>query len=671
MTRIPAEWRKVIDIDLNGVFYCCKAIAPVMVEAGYGRIVNTASIAGKEGNPNAAHYSAAKAGVIALTKSLGKELAAHDIAVNCITPAAAKTAIFDQVEQYHIDYMLSKIPARPLRDRGRDRQHGRLARLRREQLHHRRRIRPLRRPRHLLGPPARPVWNQFPLHGVRSMCGERTAENGAGRMGEQIDERPGTETPRPRVKVRAWQLTGLFIVTAIVVLALARDFLMPVILAFLLALVFKPLTRRMARIGIPPGICAVLVVGALTVGIAYSVIVLSGQVSSWVTRAPQIAYEVETKLQELVRPVSDLAEAGKKIDEMTETEPEPDAQKVKVKDDGILVRVANMAPTIFAQLVFVLVLLFFLLSSGDMFYEKLVHVIPRFKDKRRAVTIAFEIERSLGRYLSTIALINAGLGLSVGLVMWAIGMPTPALFGLAAFLLNFIPYFGALIGIALSVLVGFVAFPGAWWAVAAGASYLLLTAIEGQLVTPTALGRTLNLNTVVVFLSIAFWAWLWSVVGMIIAVPILVVVRVFAEHIDGLRPVGDFLSARGEEVEDPEDRGRTGLTPVARSLPRSRTPLVHLAARGNGRVQLSETAEFQIKRINEISLMARTTWFGLLAYLAFVGVTLLGVEDADFFVPSRQTQLPLVNVSDPDRGASSCSPRCSWPRSTSTCTSNS
>ncbi len=106
----PAEWKRVVDIDLNGVFHCCKAIVPHMVEGGYGRIVNTASIAGKEGNPNAAHYSAAKAGVIALTKSLGKELAAHDIAVNCITPAAAKTAIFDQVEQYHIDYMLSKIP---------------------------------------------------------------------------------------------------------------------------------------------------------------------------------------------------------------------------------------------------------------------------------------------------------------------------------------------------------------------------------------------------------------------------------------------------------------------------------------------------------------------------------------------------------------------------------
>ncbi|MCH2395090.1 SDR family NAD(P)-dependent oxidoreductase [Oceanibaculum sp.] len=111
VTEYPVEeWKRVIDIDLNGVFHCCKAVVPGMVARGYGRIVNTASIAGKEGNPNAGAYSAAKAGVIALTKSLGKELASHDIAVNCITPAAAKTRIFDQMTQTHIDYMLQKIP---------------------------------------------------------------------------------------------------------------------------------------------------------------------------------------------------------------------------------------------------------------------------------------------------------------------------------------------------------------------------------------------------------------------------------------------------------------------------------------------------------------------------------------------------------------------------------
>ena len=104
------EWKKVIDIDLSGVFYCCKTTVPHFIKNNYGRIVNISSIAGKEGNPNAMPYSAAKAGVIALTKSLGKELAENNISVNCVTPAPAKTRIFDQITQEHIDYMLSKIP---------------------------------------------------------------------------------------------------------------------------------------------------------------------------------------------------------------------------------------------------------------------------------------------------------------------------------------------------------------------------------------------------------------------------------------------------------------------------------------------------------------------------------------------------------------------------------
>lgn len=104
------DWRRVMRVNLDGPFICCKALVPAMIANKYGRIVNIASIAGKEGNPNAAHYSASKAGVIALTKSLGKELAAHDILANAVTPAAAKTAIFDQMTQQHIDFMLSKIP---------------------------------------------------------------------------------------------------------------------------------------------------------------------------------------------------------------------------------------------------------------------------------------------------------------------------------------------------------------------------------------------------------------------------------------------------------------------------------------------------------------------------------------------------------------------------------
>jgi 2-dehydro-3-deoxy-L-rhamnonate dehydrogenase (NAD+) len=119
----PDDWRRVIDVDLMSVFYCCRAIVPVMLQQKYGRIVTISSVAGKEGNANASAYSTAKAGVIALTKSLGKELAGENIAVNCITPAAAKTRIFEQMSQAHLDWMLSKIP------RGRFLQIGELASL--------------------------------------------------------------------------------------------------------------------------------------------------------------------------------------------------------------------------------------------------------------------------------------------------------------------------------------------------------------------------------------------------------------------------------------------------------------------------------------------------------------------------------------------------------------
>jgi 2-dehydro-3-deoxy-L-rhamnonate dehydrogenase (NAD+) len=106
----PEDWRRIMSINLDGTWHCLRTAAPRMIEQGYGRIVTVASVAGKEGNPNASAYSASKAGVIALTKSMGKELAKHDIAVNCVTPAAARTRIFEQMKQEHIDFMLSKIP---------------------------------------------------------------------------------------------------------------------------------------------------------------------------------------------------------------------------------------------------------------------------------------------------------------------------------------------------------------------------------------------------------------------------------------------------------------------------------------------------------------------------------------------------------------------------------
>ena len=180
------------------------------------------------------------------------------------------------------------------------------------------------------------------------------------------------------------------------------------------------------------------------------------------------------------------------------------------------------------------------------------------RDKRGAYLALRQIEDSLGNYLGAITIINAGLGLAVGLTMWAWGMPGPLLFGIGAFLLNFIPYLGAITGVAISGIVALVVMPGLFWPAMVAASYLGLTSLEGQIITPYFVSRRLQMNTVVVFLGVALWAWLWSVIGMIIAVPVLVVIRVLAEHIPGWEKFGNFLA--GDEppalTDEDEDEAR-------------------------------------------------------------------------------------------------------------------
>jgi predicted PurR-regulated permease PerM len=189
-----------------------------------------------------------------------------------------------------------------------------------------------------------------------------------------------------------------------------------------------------------------------------------------------------------------------------------------------------------------------------MFYEKIVHAMPTFRDKRQAITIGYDIEQKLSRYLLTVTLINAGLGTSIGLAMALIGMPNPLLFGVLGFVLNYIPYLGLLCGAGFATIVGFITFDHAAYALVPGAVYIGLNAIEAQFVTPYLVGRRLEMNPVVVFLSIALWAWLWSIVGMLVAVPLLVAIRTFCDHVPRLHGVRDFLSSRGSEMRNDDSR---------------------------------------------------------------------------------------------------------------------
>lgn len=205
----------------------------------------------------------------------------------------------------------------------------------------------------------------------------------------------------------------------------------------------------------------------------------------------------------------------------------------------------GLGPAIVSQLFFTLIFLFFLLASGDLLYLRIVQSFDTLKEKRAAYEALREIEDSLGNYLGAITIINVGLGVASGLTMWALGMPSPLLWGIAAAVLNYVPYIGAALGYISAFVVALVVFDDVWWALLVGGAYFSLTAIEGQFITPYFVSRRLQLNTVVVFLTVALWAWLWSILGMVVAVPMLVVVRVLADHIPGLEKFGNFLA--GEE----------------------------------------------------------------------------------------------------------------------------
>lgn len=375
-------------------------------------------------------------------------------------------------------------------------------------------------------------------------------------MNDVTTEGPGGEPPQAATPassaklaspVPRWAVIGIFLLLLVGGLAYAQAFMLPVVLAFLLMLVFSPVRRFLDRRGVPSGVSAMLIVGSLVTLLAGGLLALATPVSEWIGNAPEIGREIEGKLRELRGAAEGMREAAEQVDQMASGEDTSDVQRVVVQEPGIAGSVALVAPAVLAQAVFTVVLLFFLLSSGDMIYEKIVHVAPTFKDKRLAVRIAHDVERKLSRYLFTITVINSGLGLAIGLAMWLLGMPNPLLFATIGFLFNFVPYVGALAGVAIAIIVGLVSLDEARDALLAGVTYFALTSIEGQLITPYFVGRSLRLNTVVVFLSVTLWAWLWSVVGMLVATPLLVTIRAFCEHIPALEPVGDFLSARGAE----------------------------------------------------------------------------------------------------------------------------
>ncbi|MDI6025531.1 AI-2E family transporter [Corticibacterium sp. UT-5YL-CI-8] len=339
-------------------------------------------------------------------------------------------------------------------------------------------------------------------------------------------------------------LTGLFILGTVYALYFSRDFILPVILAFLLALMLTPIVRFLRRRGIPEPLSATLLVlisVTLIFGAGYF---LSGPVIDLANNASSIGYRLTERLAELRHPFDRLMQISAEVQRATESTQEPGVQRVVMAQPGILSQAASNVLSAGTTAAITFVLSLFLMASGSMFYEKIVQSFARMSEKKRALRIVYDVEREISHYLLTVALINGGLGLAIGLGLWAIGMPNPAVWGVAAALLNFLPYIGAALTIILVAIISLITFPSIAFAMIAPAYVLTCNIIEGQFVTPVVVGRRLEINAVSIFIAVAFWSWLWGIIGALIAVPLLVVIKVFCDHFDSLRHIGNFLAAQ-------------------------------------------------------------------------------------------------------------------------------
>ncbi|WBU57101.1 AI-2E family transporter [Paracoccus sediminicola] len=396
--------------------------------------------------------------------------------------------------------------------------------------------------------------------------------------------------------VPGWAVVGIFLILLFNFITSAAAFLMPVTLGILLFFVFVPFRRMLGKIGLGAGISAAIVTIGMVVVVGVLGFFISGPISDIVEDSPRITQRLEDRVGTLRESMRPLEEAAAKIDEVTngdeatdaaentgeETTPPPVAppgeastaastvveasaeeegegsnQEITVNVDteeaSTLQTMASAGPAVAGQIVFTLFLLFFLLASGDLLYLKVVQSFDSLRDKRAAYMAMREIESALGSYLGAITIINAGLGVCIGLAMWFWEMPQPMLWGVAAFILNFIPYLGAVSGVAAAFVVALISFDDIYTPLMVAASYFGFTALEGQLITPYFVSRRLQLNTVVVFTTVALWAWLWSVLGMVVAVPMLVVLKVIADHIPGLEKLGNFLAGEAPPALEDED----------------------------------------------------------------------------------------------------------------------
>lgn len=350
-----------------------------------------------------------------------------------------------------------------------------------------------------------------------------------------------TELLQKPFDVRSVALTGLFILAILYTMYFTRSVLLPIVLALLLSYLLRPIIRALARLKIPSPISSALVLISLLALFTYTLSSLVTPFAAWLQKAPTGLAELQHKLLPVKQSLAQVAQASGQIEKLAAPESQT-AAKVEVQHHPITDMLFVRTPEFIASAVLLLVLLYFLLTYDGVFMNKLIKLLPTLSDKKRAVSIMVEIESHVSRYLVTVTIINICLGAAVGTTVGLLGLRNPVMWGVMVAVLNFVPYLGALTGIVCMTVGAVLSFDSFGYALVFPAVYLTYGILEGSFITPWVMGRSLTLNPVIILLSLTFWGWMWGIVGIILAVPILAAFKIFCAHIKPMEPIAEFLS---------------------------------------------------------------------------------------------------------------------------------
>nr|WP_294554635.1 AI-2E family transporter [uncultured Rhodopila sp.] len=335
-------------------------------------------------------------------------------------------------------------------------------------------------------------------------------------------------------------LGGLFAFAALAVLYIASEIILPLVLAVVLKILLQPLVRLLERFRIPRAIGGILTVLLVLLGFAGTISVLAGPATDWAGKLPQAIPKLRDSFSVLKAPIDTVQAMLRQFDSMAGGFV-PGPQAPAVKSASLLSAVFSGTAAATAGLLTTLLMLFYLLVSGETFLRRLVEILPRFKDKRQAVELSADIERNVSAYLLTVACINALVGGATGCVMWLCGVANPVLWGAVAFALNFVPILGPMVGVVIFLMASVLALGVTWFALLPVGLYLGIHVIEGEIATPMLLARRFTINPVAVMLALIFWYWMWGVAGAILAVPLLAITKIVCDDLRPLRALGHLL----------------------------------------------------------------------------------------------------------------------------------